>query len=134
MARGLIAAGQDLRALKVLREGLDAGNGHYRLLLLLARQLATAADPQARDGPQAVRLAEQLTQNEDPGPQAFGVLAAAYAETGRFDDAVRACTTAIEKARQIGAQGVVERQQERLELYRSGRPFHQTAPEQVPED
>jgi len=134
LARALIASRQEAQAVRLLREGLDAGYKSTRLILLLARQLATSTDPEVRDGPEAVRLVEEFLQAPgQPSVQALGVLAAAYAEVGRFDDAVRTCQRAIETARQAGAEGMVQRQEERLELYRAGQPFRQPAPQSQPQ-
>jgi tetratricopeptide (TPR) repeat protein len=52
--------------------------------------LATSADAQLRNGPEAVKMAEravELTHREDP--RMLKTLAAAYAETGRFSEAVQ---------------------------------------------
>jgi hypothetical protein len=54
----------------------------------------------------------------------FSTLAAAYAEAGRFPDAVAACERAIQLARSAGdleQAGAFARQ---LACYREGRPFH----------
>jgi Flp pilus assembly protein TadD len=79
-----------------------------------------------RNGAEAVRLAEracELTKRQ----QAFliGTLAAAYAEAGRFGDAVRAAEQAIAMAEAAGDTEVAKRNRELLELYRSGKPFRQ---------
>ncbi len=92
----------------------------------LAWLRATASDPRLRNGKEAVHLAEracQLTENKEPF--LLGTLAAAYAEAGRFDDAV----ATAEKARTVAlAQGQIAATNElHLELYKSGRAYHQEA-------
>jgi hypothetical protein len=52
-------------------------------------------------------------------------LAAAYAEDGRFDDAIRVAQKAIELENAAGQQELAQRIQERLKLYRAGQPFHE---------
>jgi hypothetical protein len=58
-------------------------------------------------------------------PIYIGTLAAAYAEEGRFDDAI----VAGEKARQLclaaGQKELADRNGKMLELYRAGLPFHE---------
>jgi tetratricopeptide (TPR) repeat protein len=126
LARVLIASGHRAEAVRFIRESISAGYADTRLVLLLARQLAMSPDPEVRDGPEAVKLAEDLVRDTpEPTASMLGVLAAAYAEAGRFEDAVRTCQRAIEKARQAGANVLLERLQERLELYRAGQPYHQ---------
>jgi tetratricopeptide (TPR) repeat protein len=85
---------------------------------------ATHADPGHRDGAEAVRLAERA---RDKTPQENAVLlstlAAAYAEAGRFEEAVRSATRAVELARAQQDGGAVQRYEGQLECYRAGRAF-----------
>ena len=94
----------------------------------LAWLLATASDPGLRNGKEAVRLAEracQLTQNKNA---ALGyTLAAAYAEAGRFADAVATAQKAREVALEQGLNEIVARNEPLLELYKSGRAYHHEA-------
>ncbi len=91
----------------------------------LAWLLATATDARLRNGKEAVPLAEhacQLTQNQ----QAFliGTLAAAYAEAGRFDDATAAAQKAHDVALASGQKEIADRNEQLMEIYKSGRAFH----------
>jgi protein O-mannosyl-transferase len=95
----------------------------------LAWVLATCGEASVRDGARAVELAAKA--NEVAGDKDAGVLdtlAAAYAEAGRFDDAVRTAQTAIELARGAGAPETAQRIQGRLESYRAGQPYHERLP------
>jgi len=79
-----------------------------------------------RDGAEAVRLARQagaLTLRKSP--LALGTLAAAYAEAGRFSDAVRTAEEARDLAIADGQPQLAERNRILLELYRAGRPYHE---------
>ncbi len=92
----------------------------------LAWLFATDADSKIRNGMRAVRLAEracELTAQK----QAFliGTLAAAYAEAGRFHEAVAAAQRAIELARTTGQNELATRNSELLELYRARQPYHE---------
>ena len=91
----------------------------------LVWQLATDPAPTARDGNRAAELGEEVSRLS--GNEAFetlDALAAAYAETGRFEDAVTTATRALELARQYGnpqADAIVLR----LKEYRAGRPWRE---------
>jgi Flp pilus assembly protein TadD len=122
----------------LLRKGqLDEAIAHYHRVLVLdtnstvalnnlAWLLATAPQASLRNGGEAVRLAEracQLTQYKE----AFliGTLAAAYAEAGRFNDAVAAAQKARDLALAHGQKDLAARNEKLLALYQSGRAYHQ---------
>jgi hypothetical protein len=93
----------------------------------LAWLLATDDDPKLRNGTEAVRLAERacdLTHYQ--APAFVGTLAAAYAEAGRFDDAVKTEEMVITLANTARATKLSEKNRQLLELYRAGRPYHET--------
>jgi len=94
----------------------------------LAWMLATHPDPQIRNGMEAVELGERacrLTNNEQPFY--LGTLAAAYAEAGRFNDAIATAEKARDLARKAGMEKVAERNEQLLAWYRTGRPYHEPA-------
>lgn len=94
----------------------------------LARLLATAADPALRNGAEAVRLAERACELTGRRHAIFlGTLAAAYAEAGRFPDAVRSAEQAIAVAGAAGEKQVAELNRQLVELYRAGKPYRQAA-------
>lgn len=112
----------------------------------LAWMRATDADPSVRNGAEAVRLAEPLVVSaQGQSAQALDILAAAYAEAGRYADAVRTAEKALETARRSlegPSEAAIDKPgeapapptasvipgaiQSRLVLYREGRPFHQS--------
>lgn len=86
--------------------------------------LATAAEAAQRDGPTAVRLARQACQaKQAPLPAALDALAAAYADTGQFADAVQAAGQALERARAEGDAELAAAIERRIEMYRENKPF-----------
>ena len=96
----------------------------------LAWLLATHPDPQIRNGKEAVELGERacrLTNNEQPFY--LGTLAAAYAEAGRFNDAIATAERARDLARKAGMVAVAERNEDLLKLYRSGKAYREPAEE-----
>jgi tetratricopeptide (TPR) repeat protein len=88
----------------------------------LAWMLATCSEETVRDGPRAVALAREACQaTEWKHPFCMGTLAAALAETGAFEEAVRWQSRALplySKQGQAAAQA-------RLELYRGGQPYRE---------
>jgi tetratricopeptide (TPR) repeat protein len=86
---------------------------------------ATHADPGHRDGAEAVRLAERA-RDKSPEPVAvlYSTLAAAYAEAGRFPEAVSACERAIELAKGAGDPRQADTFLRQLARYRENKPFH----------
>jgi Flp pilus assembly protein TadD/4-amino-4-deoxy-L-arabinose transferase-like glycosyltransferase len=92
----------------------------------LAWLLATARSDSLRNGTEAVKLAEQAcAETAYRDPWQLGVLAAAYAEIGRFQDAVATVEKAVDIAPSTD-QAVLPALLERaLSLYRAGRPFRE---------
>jgi tetratricopeptide (TPR) repeat protein len=92
----------------------------------LAWLLATCPDDHIRNGTQAVQYAEracELTQNQQP--MMLGTLAAAYAEAGRFDEAVATAQKACDLAAQQGDALLLQKNQALLELYRAHKPWRE---------
>jgi len=89
-----------------------------------------AAHPQAefRNGVEAVRLAERACKVTGfKEPVMVGTLAAAYAEAGRFDEAMAMAGKARELALAAGEQALADKNQKLIELYRARRPYHEPA-------
>ena len=92
----------------------------------LAWLLATSTNASLRDGTNAVRLA--LQANELTGgtrPVILHTLAAAYAEVGKFDDAIRTTRNAIEVAQAKGREAMVAELNEELQQYQARKPMRQ---------
>jgi tetratricopeptide (TPR) repeat protein len=87
--------------------------------------LATDPDPARRNGPLAVALAEGVCQKTHYQATIFvGTLAAAYAEDGRFDDAILMQQKTIALLKQHGATNLLSYSQQLLALYLQHQPFH----------
>jgi Flp pilus assembly protein TadD len=117
----LSAALQELRiALQLAPDSVEAAND-------LAWILATHPDPRERNGAEAVALLEPLlaTPSADT-PEVLDALAAAYAEAGRFDDAVAMASRAAARARATGQAPIAAIIEARRALYQGGQPFHQS--------
>jgi hypothetical protein len=90
-----------------------------------AWELAVNPTAELRDGAFAVEIMERVTA-EQPSPAYVDTLAAAYAEAGRFEDAVRAQQRAIDALQTPVPAETRDAFRERLELYRSGQPYRET--------
>ena len=89
--------------------------------------MATDPDDSLRNGSRAVVLAEQawrLSGNRDPITAA--TLAAAYAETGRFPEAVGLARQAQELASKEGDSKLAGKYHALEEVFLFGRPFRET--------
>jgi tetratricopeptide (TPR) repeat protein len=92
----------------------------------LAWILATCPDDSIRNGSEAVRDAEQacnLTAFKRPGM--VGTLAAAYAEAGRFPEAITTAEEAIQLATAAGNAQFADQNRQMLQLYHAGKPYRE---------
>jgi tetratricopeptide (TPR) repeat protein len=95
----------------------------------LAWILATSADASIRNGPKAVELAEQAVQLvRGRDPNFFRTLAAAYAESGRFSEAIDAAQRSREIATPQDSAGLVSTLEREIALYRTGTPLRKAFP------
>ena len=91
----------------------------------LAWRLATHPPSEGGDPARAVTLAEHACSVTSSNRFAYlDTLAAAYAGTGRFNEAVPIAKKAIDLARDADQTRAVQEIAARLELYRSGQPYH----------
>jgi len=124
LARALARAGRYREAVAALRDRLASNPGDARIACELAWLLASCPDETVRDGSAAVALAERVCKVTDFGSiRALDVLAAAYAEAGRFDQAVQTARRARKLARSAGKAALADQIALRLQRYASGKPF-----------
>jgi tetratricopeptide (TPR) repeat protein len=90
----------------------------------LAWVLATSSDGSLRNGARAVQLSEDVMNRAGhPNAIVLRTLAAAYAEAGRFNDAINAAQQAIEIARVSGNEGLIVDLQRSIAAYQSNQPI-----------
>jgi Zn-dependent protease len=126
LQRGLLHAlqGQYAQAIEDYRQGLKLDPDQPSFLNNLAWLLATAADPSFRNGPKAVELAEHACKlSGGKAPSHLGTLAAAHAEAGNFEEAIRWQKKALEDPAYREQHG--KSALERLELYQAGMPYRE---------
>ena len=94
----------------------------------LAWIFATHPEPEIRDVVEAVRLAERACELTNyRSPAILDTLAAAYAQTGQFDQAVKTATKAVNIARAAKNEELAKDIQSRLDLYKAKRPYRPAA-------
>ncbi len=92
----------------------------------LAWILSTASQPEFRNGAQAVPMAERasaLTGNGDP--EKLKTLAAAYAETGRFAEAVKSVQTAMDLATSGKQADLAGQCAAMLKIFQQSKPWRE---------
>jgi tetratricopeptide (TPR) repeat protein len=90
----------------------------------LAMFRASCKQPEFRNGSEAVQLAEAACRlSGRRNPSFLGTLAAAYAEAGRFADAVKTMQEALALAKASGATELESIQTQMLQQFRAGRPY-----------
>lgn len=122
----LAERGRAREAVTHYREAVRLNPNWPEVLNNFAWLLATHPDAQVRNGAEAVRVAEracQLTANQRP--TYLGTLAAAYAEAGRFPEAIATAETARTLAYARGQAEIAAKNAELLELYRAGKPMRE---------
>jgi cytochrome c-type biogenesis protein CcmH/NrfG len=87
--------------------------------------LATCPVDEIRDGARAVELARQVVEASPGDPWALDTLAAAYAESGDFESALRTAQNGLDLARTAGQAELTAAIQGRMAGYREGRPHRE---------
>jgi Flp pilus assembly protein TadD len=124
LAHTLSMQGRYADAVAVLERAVWQTPNEPRAVAALAWHLATVPVDAVRDGARAVELAEQaLRLQQPPNLSMLDALAAAYAEAGRFEEAVQAGQRAVDLARTLKRRGLVQQAQARRALYSQHRPF-----------
>ena len=98
----------------------------------LAWALSTDPDPSVRDGPAAVVFAQRAVEIGGMDPRRLlQSLAAAYAEAGRFDEAVQTAKRALQMTSELKRDAFTDALRDALEqqlrLYQAGSPYHSPA-------
>jgi len=120
--RLLRESGRSAEGAQIVLDGLAANPADHDLALLAAWMLATDRDERVRSGTRAVELAERVVAARGRGDtDRLDTLAAAYAEAGRFDDALRT----IDEALRAAPAELAPEFRARRALYAAKRPFHE---------
>jgi Flp pilus assembly protein TadD len=87
---------------------------------------ATAADPDLRDGREALELAQRALRSGGENPVALRTLAAAQAENGQFAEAIATCRRGEELAQKNGDRAMAESLHNCAESFRRGEALRGT--------
>ncbi len=116
-------------AMKQWNTAIQLRPGDAALLGGMAWLLATSPEASLRDGAKAVELAQRAARL--PGgrkPEILDTLAAAYAEAGRFPEAVKTAEEARTLAARRGNRALAAAIEKRLALYRKKLPVRDGPP------
>ncbi len=92
----------------------------------LAWMLATCPEASLRNGPKAVELAQRAVQlSAGISPQILDTLAAAFAEAGRFPEAVTTARQALDLSVAQNNKALTEVIQNQLKLFEGHSPYHE---------
>jgi protein O-mannosyl-transferase len=124
LANTLLQMGRADEAVSQLEKVLTTEPDNTKAQKNMAWVLATWPETRIRNGAKAVELAERANQlTNGRNPIVTLTLSAAYAETGRFDDAVKAAEVALQVANETGNARLAGGIPEYIALYRAGQPF-----------
>jgi tetratricopeptide (TPR) repeat protein len=126
-AEALASLGRLREALQLLEEGWRAIPESVELLHALARLLASADDPEVRDGERAVGLARR-TLRAGSSPSRLETLAMASAEAGLFNEAVKLQRQVIQMMTWEGRFDVLPKLEANLARYWAGQTCCADAP------
>jgi tetratricopeptide (TPR) repeat protein len=128
LALAYLSLGDAAAATAELRETLRLAPDAHGAAVRLAWLLATSDDDRVRDGAQAVALAELVVRAVGPDdPVLLDTLAAAYAEVGRYAEAVELAQHAAGTARRVGNPVLGDAIDLRARGYASGKPYREAA-------
>ena len=114
-------------ATRFLRQGLRHRPDAYALANKLAWLLASSSDPRQRNGPEAVTWAEQaVAMTQGRNHTCLDTLGVAYAEVGRFEDALRVTRQAVTLATEVKDTESVREYRRRIALYERSQPYHES--------
>jgi tetratricopeptide (TPR) repeat protein len=123
----LLKQGRDAEAIPYFREALRIEPDNLQMLIYVARVLAADENPQIRNGAEAFDLATRASQLAgQTQPVVLDTLAMAYAETGRFGEAVQTELKAVPLALAADQKDDAALFQHRLELYQKHEPWRES--------
>ena len=125
MGRALLEQGRDAEALPEFREALRLDPENFQMLIYISRVLAADENPEIRNGAESLALANKVVKLND-NFVALDTLAIAYAENGRFDEAVQTGQQALALALATGSKDDAASIQRRLEFYRKRQPWRES--------
>jgi protein O-mannosyl-transferase len=128
LAIALEEKGNPAEAIQHYQKALELAPRSIPTLTNLAWLLATSQDASLRNGPKAVELAGQADRLVGgTNTLVLRTLAAAYAETGEFANAIRTARSAMQLARMHGEDSLTADLDQQIALYQLRMPYRDTA-------
>lgn len=128
LAIALEEKGNPAEAIQHYNKALELAPKSIPTLANLAWLLATSQDASLRNGLKAVELAKQADRLVGgTNPLVLRTLAAAYAENGKFTDAIRTAHSAMQLARMHGEDSLMTDLDQQIALYELGLPYRATS-------
>jgi Tfp pilus assembly protein PilF len=122
----LLAMGRTAEGIREEREAVRLSPNDVESLNRLGWLLATQPDATFRNGAEAVQLAERVRDLTGGRNARFlATLDAAYAEAGRFPEAIAAAQKTLSTAQSLGQTELAAAAEKRLKLYQAGKAFHE---------
>lgn len=120
-------SGNATEALACFQEAIKLQPQFMPAKIHLAWILATCPDPNVRNGNEAVALLEGVSQAGGGADAGFlRTQAAAYAEVGRFSEAITTAQKALALANARSKAGLIDELQSEIKLYQKGSPCRAT--------
>jgi tetratricopeptide (TPR) repeat protein len=122
--------GRYKEAIRFWNMALELEPGNIPILNSAAWLLATTDDTSIEDANRAIEFSEracELTRYKDPS--ILDTLAAAYAASGRFEDAISTANKAVDYAKAAGYKDLANDIQERIKLYQARQRYYQAQKE-----
>lgn len=129
LANARLFSGDAPGAMRALERAIQLSPGEVAPLNNLAWLLSTLPDASLRDGRRAVALMRKaLELTSPPALQTLRTMAAAHAEAGDFNAAIKTATSGLEEARRQGNAAIANALKSELAAYRQDTPvrFSQT--------
>ena len=127
LASAFLAKGRVRDAIAEYRNALRISPENVAAQSNLAWLLATSSDASLRNGSEAVLLAERAESESSQSENrsiVLRILAATYAETGRFAEAKKTAQQALQAAEIEGNSTLANALQDEIALYELGLPYH----------
>jgi tetratricopeptide (TPR) repeat protein len=127
LGSAFLAKGRVQEAMAAYRNALRISPENAAAQSNLAWLLATSSDPSLRNGSEAVLLAKRA-ESESSGSEnhsiVLRILAAAYAECGRFTEAKETARQALQEAETRGNSTLANALRDEIALYELALPYH----------
>jgi Flp pilus assembly protein TadD len=129
LGAALMLKGNTEAAIAPLQRAADLEPDSIGFQANLAWLMATSPQASIRNGGKAVELAEHAAKiSGGNDPKILNILGAAYAEAGRYPDAIKAASAALQLAGQQTNSPLASLVQREISLYEAGEPYRDVQP------